>query len=74
MEIAANDSPLVIGPPNDLITILCDNVFELSHVAKDVKFAAEEKESLIVEMIIPHQSSLLGEKLLETHVQEDPDI
>jgi uncharacterized protein with PhoU and TrkA domain len=74
VEIAPNDLLLVKGSPNDLIAILRDEVVELPHVAQDVQFAAEEKESLIVEMIIPPQSSLLGEKLLETHLQRDPDI
>ncbi|KPK17068.1 MAG: transporter [Nitrospira bacterium SG8_3] len=74
VEITADDLLLVKGSPNDLIAILRDKVVELPHMAKDVKFAAEEKESLIVEMIIPPQSSLLGEKLLETHLQKDPNI
>jgi di/tricarboxylate transporter len=72
--MAANDLLLVKGSPNDLVAILRDQVVALPHLAEDVQFAAEEKESLIVEMIIPPQSSLLGEKLLETHLQKDPDI
>jgi di/tricarboxylate transporter len=72
IEIAANDLFLVKGAPNDLIAILRDKVVELPHLAQDVQFTAEEKESLIVEMIIPPQSSLLGERLLETHLQKDP--
>jgi hypothetical protein len=74
VEIAANDLLLVKGSPDDLVAILRDKVVELPHLAQDVQFAAEEKESLIVEMIIPPQSSLLGVKLLETHLQKDPDI
>jgi di/tricarboxylate transporter len=74
VQIAANDLLLIKGSPNDLIASLRDKVVELPHVAKDVKFATEEKESLIVELIIPPQSSLLGEKLLESQLQKDPDI
>jgi di/tricarboxylate transporter len=74
IEIAPNDLLLVKGSPNDLIGILRDKVVELPHLAEGVQFAAGEKESLIVELIIPPQSSLLGVKLLETHLQKDPDI
>jgi di/tricarboxylate transporter len=74
VEIAPNDLLLVKGSPNDLVAILREKAVELPHVAKDVQFAAEEKESLIVELIIPPQSSLLGEKLLETPLQKDPNI
>ena len=74
VEIASNDLLLVKGSPNDLIAILRDRDVELPHLAKDVQFAAGEKESLIVELIIPPQSSLLGERLLETHLQKDPNI
>ncbi len=74
VKIAADDLLLVKGSPNDLVAILRDEVVELPHLAEDVQFAAEEKESLIVEMIIPPQSSLLGEKLLETPLQKDPEI
>lgn len=73
-RIGPKDLLLVKGSPSDLIAILRDKVVELPHLAKDVKFAAEEKESLIVELIIPPQSSLLGERLLETPLQKDPDI
>jgi di/tricarboxylate transporter len=74
IEIAARDLLLVKGSPNDLIAILRDKIVELPHLAEDVQFAAGKKESLVVELIIPPQSSLLGEKLLETDLQKDPDI
>jgi di/tricarboxylate transporter len=74
VEIAPNDLLLVKGSPNDLIAILRDKFVELPHLAEDLQFATKEKESLIVELVIPPQSSLLGEKLLDTHLQKDPDI
>ncbi len=49
-------------------------IVELPHLAKGLDFSAGEKESLVVELIVPPQSSLLGEKLLETELQPDPDI
>ena len=39
-----------------------------------MNFEAGEKESLIVELIIPPQSSLLGERLVATRLRRDPDI
>ncbi len=74
VELVPKDLLLVKGSPNDLIAILRDKVVELPHLAEDVQVAAGKKESLVVELIIPPQSSLLGEKLLETHLQKDPDI
>ncbi len=74
VKIAPKDLLLVKGSPNDLIGILRDSVVELPHLAEGMQPAAGEKESLVVELIIPPQSSLLGEKLLETHLQKDPEI
>ncbi len=74
LKIAANDLLLVKGSANDLIDILRDKIVELPHLAKGLDFSAGEKESLVVELIVPPQSSLLGEKLLETELQPDPDI
>jgi len=74
IKIAANDLLLVKGSANDLFDILRDKIVELPHLAKGLDFRAGEKESLVVELIVPPQSSLLGERLLETDLQRDPDI
>jgi len=39
-----------------------------------MNFATGQKESLIVELIIPPQSSLLGARLMENRLQRDPDV
>jgi di/tricarboxylate transporter len=39
-----------------------------------LNLGAEKKESLIVELIIPPQSSLLGERLAQSRLWRDPDI
>jgi di/tricarboxylate transporter len=72
--IPPDDLLLVKGSANDLVTILNDKIVDLPHLAEDLDFSIGDKESLIVELIVPPQSSLLGEKLLETHLQKDPDI
>lgn len=74
MKIDADDLLLVKGSANDLITILNDKIVELPHLAEGLEFTAGSKESLILELIIPPQSSLLGERLLDTNLQQDPDI
>jgi di/tricarboxylate transporter len=72
--ILEKDLLLVKCSANDLIDILQDGDVELPHSAEGFQSAAADMETLIVELIIPPQSSLLGEKLLETTLQRDPDI
>ena len=38
-----------------------------------LNFSASDQNTLIVELIIPPQSSLIGERLLDTHLQGDPN-
>jgi len=74
MNLETDDLLLVKGSANDLITILNDKVVELPHLGEGLEFAVGRKDSLILELIIPPQSSLLGERLLETNLHRDPDI
>jgi di/tricarboxylate transporter len=74
VKITADDLLLVKGSANDLIAILQDKSVELPHSARGLDFISGEKESLIVELIIPPQSSLLGERLLETNLQSDHNL
>ena len=74
VEIAPDDLLLVKGSANDLVEILHDDVVDLPMAEEDINFAAEQKESLIVELIIPPQSRLLGERLVSSRLRRDPDI
>jgi di/tricarboxylate transporter len=74
VKITADDLLLVKGSAHDLIAILQDKSVELPHSARGLDFISGEKESLIVELIIPPQSSLLGERLLETNLQSDHNL
>jgi len=74
VTVLAKDLLLVKGSATDIVAILHDNLVELPHMDKALNFAAGAMDSLIAELIIPPQSSLLGEKLLETSLQFDPDI
>jgi di/tricarboxylate transporter len=71
---AADDLLLVKGALNDLVAILNDKVVELSQSAEVFNFAAPADKSLIVEMIVPPQSSLVGEKVRNTELHRDPDF
>jgi di/tricarboxylate transporter len=74
VKIAPDDLLLVKGSANDLVEILHDDVVDLPMAKEDINFAAEQKESLIVELIIPPQSRLLGERLVSSRLRRDPDI
>jgi di/tricarboxylate transporter len=74
VEIASDDVLLVKGTANDLVEILHDEFIELP--LADEKHAAdsEKKDALVVELIIPPQSTLLGERLVSSRLRRDPDI
>jgi di/tricarboxylate transporter len=74
VQIAPDDLLLVKGSANDLVEILHENIVELSLAEQGMDFAVGQKESLIVELIIPPQSSLLGARLMENRLQRDPDV
>jgi di/tricarboxylate transporter len=74
VQIAPDDLLLVKGSANDIVEILNENLVELTLEEQGMNFGAEQKESLIVELIIPPQSSLLGERLVASRLRRDPDI
>jgi len=74
VKIAPDDLLLMKGSANDLVEILNENLVELPLAEQGMDFAAEQKESLIVELIIPPQSRLLGERLISSRLRRDPDI
>jgi di/tricarboxylate transporter len=74
VKMAADDLLLVKGSANDLVELLHDDLVELPMVDQGLNFDSEKKEALIVELIIPPQSSLLGERLVSSRLRRDPDI
>ncbi len=72
IAVAADDLLLVKGSANDLVGMLNDKAGKLPHADEGLNFSAGDPDALIVELIIPPQSSLIGEKLLDTHLQGDP--
>jgi di/tricarboxylate transporter len=74
VNIAPDDLLLVKGSANDLVEILHEDLVELPLAEEGINFAAEQKDALIVELIIPPQSRLLGERLVSSRLRRDPDI
>jgi di/tricarboxylate transporter len=74
VTIAPDDLLLVKSSANDLVEILHDKAVELPLSQTNLNSGVVEKESLIVELIIPPQSSLLGERLLESRLKRHPDL
>ncbi len=74
VNIAPDDLLLVKGSANDLVEILHDDLIALPMAEQNLDNGAEKKESLIVELIIPPQSSMLGERLGASRLRRDRDI
>jgi len=74
VTIAPDDLLLVKSSVNDLVEILHSSMVELPISERGMNLGAGEKESLIVELIIPPQSSLLGARLLESRLRREPDL
>ena len=72
--IAADDLLLVKGSASDLIEILHHDDVELPRAEKGISFSAGQKESIVVELIIPPQSALLGQRLMESYLKRDLDL
>jgi di/tricarboxylate transporter len=74
VKIAADDILLVKGSANDLVEILHDDLIELPMADQGASLETANKDALIVELIIPPQSTLLGERLVASGLRRDPDI
>jgi len=74
MHIEADDLLLVKGSANDIVAILHDKLVELPHSGFKMDLTDFQKDTLIVELIVPPQSFFLGQRLLDTDLIEDPDI
>jgi len=71
--ISPDDLLLVKGSPNDLNYILRGKDVSLPPVAKEISFSSPD-EAVVVELIIPPQSDLLGRRLSETRFMRDEDL
>jgi di/tricarboxylate transporter len=75
IKIAADDMLLVKGYLNDLVSIFNNPNVELpNNLPAGIGTESKPEDHLIVELIIPPQSSLLGERLMETRIYRDADM
>ena len=73
VTIAPDDLLLVKGSPNDLNHILLGRDVELPTAESGLSFNGPD-ETLMVELIIPPQSEMLGQHLRETRLARDEDL
>src|SRR3989339_120366 len=73
-RLKPEDILLVKGSAEDLLSCLKKQVLELAHGEEDLTFGSGIKDDVIVELIVPPLSTLLGDRLLSTDLQDDPDI
>jgi di/tricarboxylate transporter len=74
VTLAPHDLLLIKGSASDLVALLASGLVELPLSEKGMTFSGKQGEHLIVELLIPPQSSLVGTRLLETRLQRDPDV
>jgi di/tricarboxylate transporter len=74
VTIAPDDILLVKGSANDLVDILNKNEVELTQAEQGLKFDATPNNALIVELIVPPQSRLRGERLSKSRLSRDLNL
>jgi di/tricarboxylate transporter len=74
VKVAPGDVLLVKGSANEIVDILREGFVDLPHLEQDLNFVPGDKKSVILELIIPPQSALLGERLLESTIHGAHDI
>jgi di/tricarboxylate transporter len=74
IDIAPDDLLLVKGSAGELVEIIHSAEVELPLPTKGLDYRGGEDASIVVELIIPPQSRLIGQRLMETRLQRDPDV
>lgn len=73
VKISADDLLLVKGSANNIVEILQTKAADLPLSENGLAFGNGDNPSLLVEMIVPPQSELLGQRLKETELARDTD-
>ena len=74
VSILAGDFLLIKGSANSIVEILQSKTADLPPSEKGLRFGNGEKQPVLVEMIVPPQSELLGQRLKETGLTHDPNL
>ncbi len=74
IQIAPDDLILVKGGLNDLVALFRDPAIALPETLSGGNGSTDAQDHLIVELIIPPQSSFIGSRLMETALNRDPEL
>lgn len=74
VRIAAGDRVLVKGAASDLVAVTAGDEIELPLAETGLEFGSGEKSSVVVELIFPPNSGLIGQRLSRSRLASDPDI
>lgn len=74
LTVQAGDTLLVKASANDLVSALYDGWFVLPHAEEDLDFSSLDPEPVVVELIIPPQASILGDRLADVPLFRDPTV
>ena len=74
VQISPHDLLLVKGSANDLLAVLNEDLVALPTGDPKKTSATASTEAMVVELIIPPNSALLGQKLVDSGLRRNPDI
>lgn len=74
LRLASGDLLLVKSSATDLVAVLAEGRVELPHEEADLTTAGVDPEHLIVELVIPPQSGLLGARVPDTRLFRDERV
>ena len=74
IKLAPSDLLLVKGSANDFVSVFREEIVELPHAFQKQDLTTDSDDAIVAELIIPPQSGLLGQKLLETSLGVSQDI
>jgi len=74
VAVAPGDLILVKGSANDLVEIIAGDQIELPLAETGLEFGSGEKASVVVEIVFPPNSRLIGQRLSRSRLSSDPDI
>ncbi|ACN15380.1 SLC13A transporter family protein (TrkA domain protein) [Desulforapulum autotrophicum HRM2] len=74
ITLRQGDILLVKASAEALVSCLKNQILALAHGEEDITFGGELKEDLIVELVVPPLSAILGDRLVSSELQNDPDI
>jgi di/tricarboxylate transporter len=74
MTVAPDDILLIKSSANDLVDILHEDLVDLPLSEAGIDFSADQQASLIVELIVPPESTLIGNRLIESRLSRETDL